>query len=109
MDAGGLIKGDRCGLRLRPDLWLIARWAANGKGRHVYQFRLRPEASGAAPLVDETGLTGDSISISDLPPGTYRWSVGVQHFEGGESATTWLPEQSLTVAGEEGSPRARVR
>ena len=85
------------------------RWEASGTGRHVYQFRLRPEAAGAAPLVDETGLTGNSISISDLPPGTYRWSVGVQHFEGGENATSWLPEQSLTIAAEEGSPRARAR
>ena len=80
------------------------RWAsAETGGTRYYQFRLRPDRPGAPPLVDETGLTDDAITLSDLPPGTYRWSVGVQHYLDGESTITWLPEQTLTVEAEEGT------
>ncbi len=78
------------------------RWTTLGEGRHLYQFRLRRDEPDSKQMVDETGLTDTVITLSDLPPGKYRWSVGVQHFENGESSTSWLPEETLIVAEEKG-------
>ena len=85
------------------------RWTTVGEGRDLYHFRLRRDEPASPPLVDETGLTDTLISLSDLPPGKYRWSVGVQHFEDGEGTTSWLPEETLIVANEKGSARTGAR
>lgn len=77
------------------------RWSGDGDGQRFYHFNLRPDTPGAVPLIDETGLTGQLISISDLPAGTYIWRVGVQQFENGEYVVNWLPEQKLIVASED--------
>jgi len=84
------------------------RWAGPGEGRRVYHFRLRRDVPDSVPLVDEPGLSGDSLTLSDLPPGTYRWRVGVRQYQDGESTTNWLPEQELIVAPQEsGGPAVR--
>ncbi|MGE4429329.1 MAG: FecR domain-containing protein [Sphingobium sp.] len=82
------------------------RWNGEDDGAMVFHFRLRPDAPGSIPLVDEPGLSGTALSLTDIPPGKYRWTVGARRHEDGESATNWLPEQSLIVADEEGTPRS---
>ena len=76
------------------------RWSGKGSGKRIYHFRLRPDAPNALPLADEPGLTGDMLTLSDLPPGEYVWQVGVRQYEDGEEGVDWLPEQKLTVAEE---------
>lgn len=79
------------------DGWRFA-WSGNGSGRRLYHFILRPERANAPPLVDEPGLEADSITLSDLPPGTYVWRVGLSQYEDGEAVTNWLPPQRLIVS-----------
>lgn len=79
-------------------------WSGEGAGERIYHFQLRPDAAGALPLVDEPGLRGGGLRLSDLPPGAYRWRVGVRQFEGGESSENWLAEQKLLVAPPEPAP-----
>lgn len=81
------------------------RWAGSGSGKRVYHFILRPEKPGAAALIDEAGLTTDAITLSDLPPGTYLWRVGVSQYEDGAETANWLPAQKLIVAPEPAAPR----
>lgn len=81
------------------------RWNGESEGGLVFHFRLRPDLPGSVPLVDEPGLSDTILSLTDLPPGTYRWTVGARHHEDGEGATNWLPEQSLIVA--DGKARRR--
>lgn len=79
------------------DGWRFA-WSGSGSGKRLYHFILRPERADAPALVDEPGLEADSLTLSDLPPGTYVWRVGVSQYEGGESVTNWLPPQRLIVS-----------
>ncbi|MBP6031016.1 MAG: FecR domain-containing protein [Sphingobium sp.] len=86
------------------DGWRFA-WSGSGSGRRVYHFTLRPERAGAAALVDEPGLSSDAITLTDLPPGTYLWRVGLRQYEAGEEVTNWLPAQRLIVAADAGASR----
>lgn len=81
------------------------RWSGEGGGTRLYRFRLRPATAGTAPMIDETGLTGDGITLSDLRPGTYFWQVGVRQYDADGETVNWTPEQSLIVAPPE--PAAR--
>lgn len=83
------------------------RWSGEGEGRRVYHFRLRPDRPDAAPLVDEPGLTGDSLVLSDLPPGTYLWQIAVRQTDADGESRNSLPEQRLIVAPVSPSPRRR--
>lgn len=75
----------------------------------MFHFRLRPDTPDSVPLVDEPGLSDMVLSLTDLPPGHYRWTVGARRHEDGESATSWLPEQSLIVADAKGKGRSGAR
>lgn len=79
------------------DGWRFA-WSGSGSGKRLYHFILRPERAGAPALVDEPGLEADSITLSDLPPGTYVWRVGLRQYEDGEAVTNWMPPQRLIVS-----------
>ncbi|MGD9812072.1 MAG: FecR domain-containing protein, partial [Sphingobium sp.] len=74
------------------------RWSGSGSGKRIYHFRLRPDRTGAPPLIDEPGLTAGQVTLSDLPPGKYFWRVGVTQYSDGEESVNWLPEQSLIVS-----------
>jgi len=79
----------------------LFRWSGRGAGKRIYHFRLRRDAAQSLPLVDEPGLIGDSLTLSDLPPGKYLWHIGVAQYDNGEETTNWMPEQRLTVTQEE--------
>lgn len=72
------------------------RWLGVGEGQRRYQFRLWREGA-ALPIVDETGLTSDSIAVTDLAPGTYVWRVGLVQIEGGEAIENWTAPEKLVV------------
>lgn len=95
-------RGDDGGYRFR---W-SGDGAGNGERQRLYHFHLRPDQPGAIPLINEVGLNEQLLTISDLPPGTYVWRVGVQQFENGENVTNWAPEQKLIIAAEENSNQA---
>jgi hypothetical protein len=77
-------------------------WGGEGEGRRTYGFQLGtvPDSSGnSAPwLVNEAGLQTGGIRLRALPPGIYRWRVGVRQDNGGEVVENWLPFEKLTVA-----------
>ncbi|TNE39663.1 MAG: LysM peptidoglycan-binding domain-containing protein [Sphingomonadales bacterium] len=79
----------------------LFRWVDEGQGQRIYHFRLRADRPDSVPMIDEPGLTGHSLTLSDLPPGTYRWHVGVRQYRDGEDSINWSPEQELIVAAEE--------
>ena len=79
----------------------LFRWVDEGEGRRIYHFRLRADRPNSVPMIDEPGLTGHSLTLSDLPAGTYRWYVGVRQYQDGEDSINWSPEQELIVAAEE--------
>lgn len=77
------------------------KWGGTGEGARVYHFRLRPDRDGAMPLIDEPGLRGQSITVSSIPPGQYKWQVGVRQYDKSGSSENWLPETPLLVAAPE--------
>lgn len=78
----------------------VFRWASEGSGKTNFHFQLLKNAQNAAPVIDEAGLSGDRITISDLPVGTYRWRVAVVQYLEGEVSINWTPFETLTVSGE---------
>lgn len=81
-------------------------WGGEGEGRRTYSFQLGavPAPSGGAEpplLVNEAGLQTSGIRLGALPPGIYRWRVGLRQESGGEVVENWLPFEKLTVAAPE--------
>lgn len=84
----------------KDDEGYVFRWASEGGGTTNFHFQLFTNAQAGAPLVDEAGLSGDRIIISDLPLGTYRWRVAVVQYLEGEVSINWTPFEALTVSGQ---------
>lgn len=76
-------------------------WGGQGEGRRIYHFQLGTVDESRPLLVDEGGLTQDGIALRDLPPGLYRWRVGVRQLTGEGIVENWLPFEKLTVAAQE--------
>ncbi len=74
----------------------LFRFDATGGGRLQYHFQLF-RASLTEPMIDEPGLRVPKLALTDLPPGEYRWRVGVLQFLDGEVREKWSPDQQLTV------------
>jgi hypothetical protein len=82
-------------------------WGGEGEGRRSYSFQLglvpkpgEPDAN-AAWLVNEAGLQTGGVRLRNLPPGVYRWRVGVRQDDGTDVVENWLPFEQLTVAAPE--------
>ncbi len=84
----------------KGDEGYVFRWASEGSGKTNFHFQLFTNAQGAAPVIDEAGLSGDRITISDLPAGTYRWRVAVVQYLESEVSINWTPFETLTISGE---------
>lgn len=84
----------------KGDEGYVFRWASEGSGKTNFHFQLFTNAHGAAPVIDEAGLSGDRITISDLPIGTYRWRVAVVQYLESEVSINWTPFETLTISGE---------
>jgi hypothetical protein len=74
------------------------RWVGEGEGTQRFHFQLFRNAADQVALVDEAGLTGDRVSLSDLPPGDYFWRVGVVQYLDGEVGINWTPLEKLSVS-----------
>jgi hypothetical protein len=74
------------------------RWLGEGEGVQRFHFQLFRNATDRIAMVDEAGLTGDRITLSDLPPGDYYWRVGVVQYLEGEIGINWTPLEKLSVS-----------
>lgn len=74
----------------------VFRWVGTGEGVRRYRFQLRRE-DGAHWMVDEAGLSGSSIVLSDLPPGRYLWRVGTTTHGEDETDTDWTAMESFVL------------
>jgi len=83
----------------KGDEGYVFRWASEGGGKTNFHFQLFANAQAIAPVVDEAGLSGDRITVSDLPNGTYRWRVGVIQYLEGEVSINWTAFEALVVSG----------
>lgn len=78
------------------------KWSARGEGQKNYHFQLLASDAAGNPMnniaiIDEAGLIGDNIIISDIAPGQYIWRVGTVLFADGEVDTSWTDYQKLTI------------
>lgn len=73
------------------------RWVGEGAGTQRFHFQLFQNAADKIAMVDEAGLTGDRVTLSDLPPGDYFWRVGVVQYLDGEVGINWTPLEKLSV------------
>ncbi len=74
------------------------RWIGEGAGTQRFHFQLFRNATDTIAMVDEAGLNGDRVTLSDLPPGDYFWRVGVVQYLDGEVGINWTPLEKLSVS-----------
>lgn len=77
------------------------RWEAEGEGPAIFRFQLSREgpdgAPDGAPLIDQPGLTDQSFTLTDLPPGVYTWRVQGSRHRFGRLLQTWSERQQLRI------------
>lgn len=74
------------------------RWDAQGQGIPRFRFQLGTCGEAAAPLVDEVSLDTRSITIRDLPAGTYCWRVMSLLFADGKANGAWSRSERFHIA-----------
>lgn len=74
----------------------VFRWIGTGDGVRRYHFQLRTQDNPEF-VVDEAGLAGSSIILSDLPPGRYLWRVGTITFAPDEADIDWTEYESFSI------------
>lgn len=72
-------------------------WTAAGQGGSA-RFVLADNEALVMPMVDRAGLNGGQITLKDLPPGTYYWSVERRLVLDGEPITITSGARELVVA-----------
>jgi hypothetical protein len=82
----------------RSDEGYSFRWIGEGEGTKRFHFQLFRNATDRIAMVDEAGLSGDRVTLSDLPPGEYFWRVGVVQYLDGEVGINWTPLEKLSVS-----------
>jgi hypothetical protein len=81
----------------KGDRHYLFKWIAEGEGQRVYRFEIAREPSGDAPLIDEGGLKDPQVTITNLPPGNYRWRVMSTTVRKGRTTEIWSPPQKFTI------------
>ncbi|MGB5724977.1 MAG: FecR domain-containing protein [Parasphingorhabdus sp.] len=78
------------------------KWFGEGEGKRFYRLQILKDSKTAIPIIDETALSTDTVTLSDLPDGEYYWRVGVIQFssdpEDREAIEKWTDFEKLTVA-----------
>lgn len=78
------------------------RWFGAGSGTRRYHFQLMRGSPDARPMVDQVGLSSDTITLGNLPADVYYWRVGLLQVENGESVESWTDPEKLTIAAPSG-------
>jgi hypothetical protein len=76
---------------------LLFRWRSNGEGDRTYRFQLSRSPEGV-PVLDEPGMSGTQIVVTDLAPGTYVWRVESSGQANGRAFAKWSDFEELRVA-----------
>ncbi|MEI6417904.1 MAG: FecR domain-containing protein, partial [Sphingomonadales bacterium] len=74
------------------------KWSGTGEGRFVYRFVLARDPALADAIVDQAGLSGNAITLTDLAPGTYYWQVSFVQSVGTKTYTRSLKVNELRIA-----------
>lgn len=83
----------------------LFRWrTGGGGGRSTFRLRLLKGDAGLA-AIDRGGQAGNTISVSDLPPGRYRWQIVATQVDNGRLFERATPLQPLEVRGATPNPR----
>lgn len=72
------------------------RWQAGGEGERSYRLQLFAEGKDV-PVVDEAGLSGEELTITDLPPGVYNWRVMSRTFTRGGLVEKWSSVERFEI------------
>lgn len=77
------------------------RWEAEGEGPATFRFQLSREGEDGlpdgAPLIDQPGLTDQSFTLTDLPPGIYTWRAQGSRHRFGHLLQVWSEPQQLRI------------
>ena len=77
------------------------RWEAQGEGEARFRFQLSKEGADGSPegvpLIDQSGLTDQAFTLSDLPPGVYTWRVQGSRHRFGRLLQVWSEPQQLRI------------
>ena len=78
----------------------LFRWEGQGAGTYVYRFQLARCGSDQPPIVDQANIANFSLTVSDLPNGTYCWRVqSVEVGVGVEAGdVVWSEAKTFTIA-----------
>lgn len=78
------------------------KWFGEGEGKRFYRLQIVKDDKSSIPIIDEAGLSTDTVTLSDLADGEYFWRVGVIQFsddpEDREAIEKWTDFEKLTVA-----------
>ncbi|WP_417622916.1 FecR family protein [Parasphingorhabdus sp.] len=78
------------------------KWFGEGEGERFYRLQILKGSKTATPILDETGLSLDNVTLSDLPDGEYYWRIGVIQFSSDpddqEAIEKWTDFEKLIVA-----------
>ncbi|KVF26423.1 FecR domain-containing protein [Burkholderia vietnamiensis] len=76
----------------------VFRWTPTGADTHTrYRFVLSSSPDLHAPIIDEEGLSGREIMVSNLTAGDYYWAVEMEVFEAGRFYDKMSPIRALTL------------
>lgn len=78
------------------------KWFGEGEGKRYYRLQVLKDSKTSVPIIDETGLSTDTVTLSDLADGEYFWRVGVIQFSSDpddpEAIEKWTDFEKMTVA-----------
>ena len=72
-------------------------WRVTGKGSRTFRFQVSKEPSAEAPFIDEGGLKDTQITVTNLPPGQYRWRVMSETARKDGLVDKWTPAQKYAA------------
>lgn len=72
-------------------------WVSPTNGKAVYRFQLFDTAQSGIPVIDEPGLETAGITLTNLPPGSYRWRIAMRQSSLDGTIETWSVPQDFKI------------